>query len=79
MQENYFQTADWFLTIWLIANQFEVKSIDKRNHKKCQFAFERSPELEHAVRAFWSNQSIKVQDFILAIKKAKTFLYADSF
>ncbi len=79
MQTSYFQTADWYLFVWLIANRFEVKAIDKHNRNKCLFFFEDSPELTNAVEAFWQNGNIKVQDFILAVKKAKVLLHADSF
>ena len=79
MQNSYFQTADWYLFVWLIANRFDVKAIDKHNRNKCQFFFEDSPELTNAVEAFWQNSNVRVQDFILAVKKAKVLLHADSF
>jgi hypothetical protein len=76
--EDY-QTADWYLFVWLIANGFEVKRIDRTNERKCQFCFERSVELISAIDEFWKNGIVKVQDFVLAIKKAKVLLHADSF
>ena len=79
MQTSYFQTADWYLFVWLIANRFEVKAIDKQNRNKCLFFFEDSPDLMVAVEAFWQNSNVRVQDFILAVKKAKVLLHADSF
>ncbi|MBI5414479.1 hypothetical protein HZA38_03100 [Candidatus Peregrinibacteria bacterium] len=79
MQISYFQTADWYLFVWLIANRFEVKAIDKQNRNKCLFFFEDSHELTDAVEAFWQNSNVRVQDFILAVKKAKVLLHADSF
>jgi hypothetical protein len=79
MHSQDFQTADWYLFVWLIAHGFEVKSIDRTNERKCQFCFEQSAELISAVNEFWKNGIVKVQDFVLAIKKAKVLLHADSF
>ena len=79
MSPQDYQTADWYLFVWLIAHGFEVKRIDRTNERKCQFCFEQSVELVGAVNDFWKNGIVKVQDFVLAIKKAKVLLHADSF
>lgn len=79
MQHSYFQTSDWYLFVWLIAHGHEVKAIDKQNRARCIFFFEDVLKLTQDVEAFWKNKPIAVQDFVLAIKKAKVLLHADSF
>lgn len=79
MNNALFHTADWYLFVWLLAHGFAVKQIERNNPSKCQFYFENSAELEVEVQAFWRNETVNVQDFVLAIKKAKVLLHADSF
>ena len=79
MNTSHFQTSDWYLFVWLISRNHQVKAIDKQNRNRCIFFFEDSDELTENVNAFWQNNPVNVQDFVLAIKKAKVLLHADSF
>ena len=79
MQHSFFTTTDWYLCVWLIAKDFEMVSIDKRDIRKCVFQFEDSQKIREAVKAFWDNETVEIQSFITAIKRAKILLHSDSF
>lgn len=77
--ENLYQTSDWYLCVFLIARGYALIDVDRRDGKRCKFIFEDSDEIQDDVRSFWSNDDIGVQDFVAAIKKAKSILYSDSY
>lgn len=77
--ENLYQTSDWYLCVFLIAREHELLDVDRRDSKRCKFIFEDDFDLQSDVRGFWSNEDIGVQDFVAAVKKAKSILYSDSY
>lgn len=76
--ENY-STSDWYLCVFLIAKGYELLQIDRTNKARCQFIFTESRNLHTDVENFWHNGEIGVQDFVMAVKKAKALLHSDSF
>ena len=79
MTHQDFSTSDWYLAVWLMANNITIKAVDKSTPSRCVFIFELNDTTADMVKAFWANVPIGVQDFISNVKKAKSLLYSDTF
>lgn len=79
MKNEEFFTSDWYLCVFLIAKGYELHYIDRRNRSRCQFVFTDSRNLQAEVENFWHNGNIGAQDFVMAVKRAKSLLHSDSF
>lgn len=72
----YFTSYELCLGATLIALGIPLDSIDKSSPKRVAFIFKRSPEMDHAVQAFWSKElRLEPNAFWESIRFLKSRIY----
>lgn len=73
---NY-RTSDLWITAWLLSNGLELRGIDRRNPRRCEFVFaDRSDRLELVQTFVYGSATGNLVDFIFHLRKAKRLLYS---
>jgi len=74
----YYKTKDFYLASTLIYKQYEIKKHESENGNTI-FYFEDTPELRQTVQDyFYDRITISPHQFQMAVKTAKSILYAQS-
>ncbi len=61
----------------LVQVGFPLRELDRSNGKKVEFIFTKTPELEEAVKRFWSGElMVSAQDYFEAIRSVKNRIYS---
>ena len=79
MENQNFQTSDFYTAVFLLANKFKLIEIDKTNSRRFCFVFE---DQENRVKLledyFNGNTRIEPRQFVSSIKELKTLMYNDA-
>ena len=76
---NNIEISDLGATASLITNGFKLHSLDRTNKKRVLFYFENSPELQQALREYFSfDLQGDCQTLFNAIKSLKCQIYSDN-
>ena len=79
MENQNFQTSDFYTAVFLLANEFKLIEIDKTNTRRFCFVFE---DQENRVKLLedYFNGSAKIEprQFVSSIKELKTLMYNDA-
>jgi len=76
--DNYFYTYDLGASAALVHLGFELVSLDRENPRKVQFIFRRDPQIEDALREYWSDSlSVGARGFFDTIKMLKNRIYSE--
>ena len=79
MENQNFQTSDFYTAVFLLANGFKLIEIDKTNSRRFCFVFE---DQENRVKLledyFNGNARIEPRQFVSSIKELKTLMYNDA-
>ena len=78
MQKNgIYKTSDFYIAAWLLSKGLELKDIDRRNSRRCDFIFEDRADRPELVRQFMCGSATgNVADFIYYLKRVKRLLYS---
>lgn len=72
-----YTTFDLGLTSALTQVGFALRGLDRSSGRKVEFIFDRTPELEDAVRRFWSGElMVDAQGYFEAIRVVKNRIYS---
>lgn len=72
-----YRTYDLGLASALVQVGFALRGLDRSNGKKVEFIFTRTPELEEAIKRFWSGElMVSAQDYFEAIRSVKNRIYS---
>ena len=75
-KKDFYKTSDFALAISLYCHGFALEAVDKQNLSRCEFIFDRSPDLDRFVDLFWKrNIAVEPQAFWSASKALKSLLY----
>ncbi|MGH7202971.1 MAG: DUF5659 domain-containing protein [Candidatus Levyibacteriota bacterium] len=75
--DTYFSTSDLTLATAL-SLWYPIEKIDKKNPRKAQFVFTRSPQLESLISSFWRGElKVDPKEYAAQQKNIKTRLYDD--
>ena len=79
MENQNFQTSDFYTAVFLLANGFRLVEIDKTNPRRFCFVFEDQKSRTKLLEKFF-NGSAKVEprQFVSSIKELKTLMYNDA-
>jgi len=77
MNQNKYQTNNFYLAAFLLCRGQKLIDLNKTNPNKADFIFDDSPDREKLVRAFLFNQEVLVdiKKFIFFQKELKNKLY----
>ena len=79
MENQNFQTSDFYTAVFLLANGFKLIEIDKTNSRRFCFVFE---DQENRVKLledyFNGGAKIEPRQFVSSIKELKTLMYNDA-
>lgn len=76
-QSNQYRSYDLGLASALVQVGFPLRGLDRSNGKKVEFIFTKTPELEEAVKRFWSGElSVDAQGYFEAIRSVKNRIYS---
>lgn len=72
---NYYQTTCFLTASTLLTLGFTIDSLDTSNPSRVVFIFQKTPELEKSIEAFWGNQiQVNPKVFFAVQKELKTRL-----
>jgi len=79
MENQNFQTSDFYTAVFLLAKGFRLVEIDKTNPRRFCFVFEDQDNRTKLLEEFF-NGSAKVEprQFVSSIKELKTLMYNDA-
>ena len=79
MENQNFQTSDFYTAVFLLANEFKLIKIDKTDPRRFCFVFQ---DQENRVKLledyFNGNARIEPRQFVSSIKELKTLMYNDA-
>lgn len=74
---SQFRSYDLGLASALTQVGFALHGLDRSNSRKVEFIFDRTPELEEAVRRFWSGElMVDAQGYFESIRSVKNRIYS---
>lgn len=77
LESNYLVTNDLPLASSLVCLGFSITDIDKADPKKVRFCFQKTEQLDKAVRAFWDNKlCVEPKAFSNCQKSLKARIYS---
>ncbi len=69
--------ADLYISAWLLSNGLELRDIDRRNPRRCNFIFADRPDRRELVQSFvYGSATENLVDFVFHLRKAKRLLYS---
>lgn len=75
--DGTYRTSDLYVVAWLLSNGLELRHIDRRNPKRCDFIFTDRSDRRELVQTFvYGSATGNLVDFIFHLRKAKRLLYS---
>ena len=75
--DGNYHTSDLYIAAWLLSNGLELRDIDRRNPRRCDFIFADRPDRRELVQSFqYGSATGNLVDFIFHLRKAKRLLYS---
>ena len=75
--DGNYRTSDLWIAAWLLSNGLELRGIDRRNPRRCDFVFLDRQDRPGLVHSFMCGQATgKIGDFIFSLRRAKRLLYS---
>ena len=75
--DGNYRTCDLYIAAWLLSNGLELRDIDRRNPRRCDFIFADRPDRRELVQSFvYGSATGNLVDFIFYLRKAKRLLYS---
>lgn len=75
--DGNYRTSDLYVAAWLLTNGLELRHIDRRNPKRCDFVFADRADRRELVQTFAYGSAMgNLVDFIFHLRKAKRLLYS---
>jgi len=72
-----YRSSDLGLAAALVHAGFSLLELDRSAGKKVEFIFTKTPQLEEAVKRFWSGKlSVNAQGYFEAIRSVKNRIYS---
>ena len=79
MENQNFQTSDFYTAVFLLANKFKLIEIDKTNSRRFCFVFEDQDNRTKLLDDYFGgNSQIEPRQFVSSIKELKTLMYNDA-
>ena len=79
MENQNFQTSDFYTAVFLLANGFKLLDIDKSNPRRFCFVFIDQENRAELIEDFFNGSArVEPRRFILSIKELKTLMYNDA-
>ena len=79
MENQNFQTSDFYTAVFLLANGFKLIEIDKTNSRRFCFVFEDQKNRAKLLEDYFNgNARIEPRQFVSSIKELKTLMYNDA-
>ena len=70
--DGNYRTSDLYIAAWLLSNGLELRDIDRRNPRRCDFVFADRPDRHELVQSFvYGSATGNLADFIFHLRKAK--------
>ena len=78
MENQNFQTTDFYTAVFLLASDFKLLEIDKTNPRRFCFVFQDQENRAKLLEDFFNGKArIEPRQFISSIKELKTLMYND--
>lgn len=75
--DGSYRTSDLYIAAWLLSNGLELRDIDRRNPRRCDFIFADRSDRRELVQSFvYGSATGNLTDFIFHLRKAKRLLYS---
>ena len=75
--DESYQTSDLYVAAWLLSNGFQIRDVNRRDKRRCDFIFQDRPDRPELVRAFLQGSVTgNVADFVYYLRKVKRLLYS---
>ncbi|MFH1890975.1 MAG: DUF5659 domain-containing protein [Candidatus Kuenenbacteria bacterium] len=79
MENQNFQTTDFYTAVFLLANGFKLIEIDKTNPRRFCFVFQDQENRGKLLEDYFNgNARIDPRQFVSSIKELKTLMYNDA-
>jgi hypothetical protein len=79
MENQNFQTSDFYTAVFLLANGFKLIEIDKTNSRRFCFVFEDQESRVKLLEDYFNGSAkIEPRQFVSSIKELKTLMYNDA-
>ena len=79
MENQNFQTSDFYTAVFLLANGFKLLEIDKSNPRRFCFVFADQENRAELIEDFFNGSArVEPRQFVSSIKELKTLMYNDA-
>ena len=79
MMKNQFATSDFYTAVFLLAENYQLVSIDKADPRRFRFVFVDGKDRAKLLEGFFNGQAkVEPRKFVAAIKELKSLMYSDA-
>lgn len=72
-----YRTGDLYIAAWLLSKGLELRDVDRRNSRRCDFVFLDRQDRPELVHSFMCGRATgNLADFLYHLKRAKRLLYS---
>jgi len=80
MENQNFQTSDFYSAVFLLASKYKLIKIDKTNSRRFCFVFQDQENRAKLLEDFFNGTAqVEPRQFVSSIKELKTLMYNDAF